>query len=80
MLQLTTMPDEIHTCEELKRQLHEDLRTQHPEWIQPDGKCPKCDEHETRLKELLETVGAAESKFEGHPQPLEQNQATHLSS
>ena len=44
----------IHTYPELERQIHEDLRDQHPEWVEPDGKCPKCDEHEARLKELLD--------------------------
>jgi len=46
----------IHTYSELKRQIHEDLRTQHPEWIKATGECPECDEHEARLKELLDTL------------------------
>jgi hypothetical protein len=46
----------VHTYTELEQQIHEDLRAQHPEWVAPDGKCPKCDEHEARLKELLDAL------------------------
>ena len=55
------MPHKIHSYTELEQQIHEDLRTQHPEWIEPNGKCPKCDEREARLKELLEALGQIES-------------------
>jgi hypothetical protein len=47
------MPDEIHSYTELQRQIHDDLRVQHPEWIQPNGDCPTCDSYESRLAELL---------------------------
>jgi hypothetical protein len=47
------MPNEIHSYSELQRQIHEDLRVQHPEWIKPDGECPTCDSYELRLAELL---------------------------
>jgi hypothetical protein len=47
------MPDEIHLYSELQRQIHEDLRVQHPEWVQPNGDCPTCDSYELRLAELL---------------------------
>ena len=46
---------QIHTYTELEQQIHEDLRVQHPEWVEPTGECPECDEHEARLKELLDT-------------------------
>jgi hypothetical protein len=70
MLEPRNMSYQIHTYEELKRQLHNDLRTQHPEWIQPNRKCPKCDEHEARLNELLEGLVGGESKTEGRQQVL----------
>ena len=41
---------------ELRQQIHEDLRTQHPEWIEPTGECPKCNEHEARLREMLDAL------------------------
>jgi hypothetical protein len=37
----------------LQREMHNALRAQHPEWIAPDGDCPKCDEYDRRLAELL---------------------------
>ncbi len=41
---------------ELRRQIHEDLRIQHPEWIEPNGDCPECDFYEGRLMEELDTL------------------------
>jgi hypothetical protein len=46
---------EIHTYAELRQQIHDALRTQHPEWVQPNGECPVCDSYEARLMEELET-------------------------
>jgi len=40
---------------ELRQQIHDDLRVQHPEWVEPNGRCPKCDSYESRLAELLES-------------------------
>jgi hypothetical protein len=40
---------------ELRQQIHDDLRIQHPEWVEPNGGCPKCDSYESRLAELLES-------------------------
>jgi len=48
------MPNEIHSYTELQQQIHEDLRIQHPEWVEPNGDCPTCDSYESRLAELLE--------------------------
>jgi len=50
----TIAPHQIHTYAELREQIHDDLRRQHPDWIQPDGKSPICDSYEARLMELLE--------------------------
>jgi len=47
---------QIHTYTELRQQIHEDLRVQHPEWVQSDGKSPICDSYETRLMELLNSL------------------------
>ena len=49
------MSHQIHTYSELRQQLHEDLRIQHPEWVRPNGECPMCDSYESRLMELLDT-------------------------
>ena len=49
------MSHNIDTYVELKRQIHQDLRAQHPDWIKPTGECPECDEHEARLRKLLDS-------------------------
>jgi hypothetical protein len=46
-----------HTYAELVRQIRNDLRLQHPEWIQPNGQSPMCDFYEARLIELLSIPG-----------------------
>jgi hypothetical protein len=45
----------IHTYAELRQQIHDDLRIQHPEWIQPNGDCPMCDSYEALLMEELDS-------------------------
>ena len=52
---------QIHTYTELWQQIHDDLRVQHPEWVQPDGKSPTCDSYEARLVELLTSLKRRES-------------------
>jgi len=44
------------TYDELKRQMHNALRTQNPQWIEPDGSSPICDDYERRFAALLELV------------------------
>jgi hypothetical protein len=44
---------QIHTYTELRKQIHDDLRIQHPEWVQPNGESPMCDSYESRFVELL---------------------------
>ena len=48
------VPHQIHTYTELQQQIHDDLRIQHPEWVQPNGECPTCDSYESRLTEMLD--------------------------
>ena len=48
-----TVSHEIHTYTELRQRIHDDLRIQHPEWVEPNGESPMCDSYETRLRELL---------------------------
>jgi hypothetical protein len=52
------MSHKIDTYTELKQQIHDDLRIQHPEWIEPDGDCPTCDSYESRLTQLLNQVAS----------------------
>src|SRR5262249_12665922 len=39
---------------DLRQQIHDDLRRQHPEWVLSNGESPMCDAYEARLMELLE--------------------------
>jgi hypothetical protein len=50
---LMAVSHQIHTYTELRQQIHDDLRIQHPEWVDPDGGSPMCDFYEARLIELL---------------------------
>ena len=66
------MSHQIHTYSELRQQIHDDLRIQHPEWVEPNGESPKCDSYEARLIEQLDTFtrrGSNESIAAPHRAP-----------
>jgi hypothetical protein len=44
---------EVPGYAELQREMHDALRTQHPEWVQSNGDSPICDAYESRFAELL---------------------------
>ena len=44
------MSHQIHTNTELRKQIHNDLRIQHPEWVEPNG------ESSMRIMELLDAL------------------------
>jgi hypothetical protein len=50
------MNDAHQAYAELQQRMHEALRAQNPQWIEPDGESPICDDYERRLAELLELV------------------------
>ena len=50
------VPRQIQTYAELQQQIHDELRIQHPEWVEPNGESPKCDFYEARLMEELDTL------------------------
>ena len=60
--QPTNASHEIHTYTELRQKIHDDLRVQHPEWVQPDGKSPMCDSYEARLTQVLDSLRQRASK------------------
>ena len=37
----------------LQREIHDALLRQHPEWMESDGNCPRCDDYDLRFAELL---------------------------
>jgi len=46
----------INAIANLRPQIHDDLRKQHPEWVLPNGESPLCDVYEARLMNLLALV------------------------
>jgi hypothetical protein len=54
------MLQQVSTYADLRKQIHDDLRIQHPEWVQPNGESPMCDSYEARLIELLKGLSASE--------------------
>jgi hypothetical protein len=50
----------IRTYRDLQQQIHDDLRAQHPEWIESNGESPICDGYERRLAQLIQLFQAAE--------------------
>jgi hypothetical protein len=57
----TPLHHQIHTYVELRQQIHDDLRIQHPEWVESNGKSPMCDSYEARLMELLDGLTGGKS-------------------
>jgi hypothetical protein len=55
------MAQELRTYADLLQKIHDDLRIQHPEWIQQNGESPLCDSYEARLMELLDASMPRES-------------------
>jgi 23S rRNA maturation mini-RNase III len=49
------LPGEVQEYVHLQRQIHDALRKEHPEWVEPNGESPMCDFYEARLTEQLET-------------------------
>lgn len=60
------MARKLDTYGGLLQQIRNDLRLQHPDWIQANGQCPMCDCYEARLIKLLDgsiTEGANENSL-----------------
>ncbi len=47
---------------QLQHEIHDALRTQHPEWIEQNGDCPTCESYESRFAELLDLFQSTERK------------------
>ena len=54
--------EEIGSYTQLQQQIHEALRVQHPEWVEPNGDCPTCESYESRLAELLRLSSPSEHR------------------
>jgi hypothetical protein len=54
--------EEILSYTQLQQQIHDALRVQHPEWVEPNGDCPTCESYESRLAELLRLSSPSEHR------------------
>ena len=54
----------INAIANLRQQIHDDLRKQHPEWVLPNGESPLCDVYEARLMDLLALVPGSDLRSE----------------
>jgi len=50
---LPALPVEAAPYVALQREMHDALLRQHPDWIERDGNCPKCDEYDRRFARSL---------------------------
>ena len=46
-----------NTVADLRQQIRDDLRRQHPEWVLPNGESTMCDVYEVRLMDELSELG-----------------------
>ena len=65
------MAQKIRTYADLLQKIHDDLRLQHPEWIQPNGECPTCDSYKALLKELLDYSSGSNDATGVHDRALQ---------
>jgi hypothetical protein len=54
--------EEIRSYTQLQQQIHDALRVQHPDWVEPNGDCPTCESYELRFAELLDLFLSTERK------------------
>jgi hypothetical protein len=57
-----SISEEMRSYTQLQRQIHDALRVQHPEWVEPNGDCPTCESYESRLAELLPLSSPSEHR------------------
>ena len=62
VLKTVSAPNEVSGYAQLQGQIHDALRAQHPEWVQPKGDSPTCDFYDSRFAELLRSDASAGDK------------------
>jgi hypothetical protein len=62
---LVPMSKKIRSYAELQELIRVSLRTQHPEWVEPNGDSPICDCYEARFAELLGLINPRRGEDEG---------------
>ena len=53
VLKTVSAANEVPGFAQIQRQMHDALRAQHPEWLQPNGDSPTCDCYEARFADVL---------------------------
>ena len=61
------MSHQMRTYSELLQKIHDDLRLQHPELIQPNGESPICDSYDARLMKLIYALTRTEVRVQQSP-------------
>jgi hypothetical protein len=54
-----------NSISELRQQIYRDLRIQHPDWVELNGECPRCDVYVARLMEELSMAEGTSEAFGG---------------
>ncbi len=75
VLKTVSAANEVPGYTQLQQQIHDALRAQHPEWVQPNGDSPTCDAYEWRFAKLLR-IRARDSVTKNAPGIT--NSAAHL--
>ena len=57
---------EVPGYTKLQREMHDALRAQHPEWINANGKSPRCDYYESLFATLLVSHQAHAREYYDH--------------
>jgi hypothetical protein len=57
---------------QLQQEIHDSLRVQHPDWVEPNRDCPTCESYESRLAELfgLSPQEPTSGRIGREPRPL----------
>ena len=63
---------------QLRREIHDALRVQHPEWILPNGDSPTCDSYDQRFAELLRQLSSPASPAFREAKPDQSNYGFQL--
>jgi len=67
-----------NTIADLRQQIHDDLRRQHPEWVLPEGESPMCDAYEARLMDLLGVQPTDDARPKGNASEMRSTQRLPL--
>jgi len=67
VLKTVSAANEVPGYTQLQQQIHDALRAQHPEWVQPNGDSPTRDAYEWRFAELLR-IRARDSATKNAPE------------